>query len=162
MWVQGEATCPSPSSCLRDSSPSTSRPLSPHHQTLEKLFQNNPWTWRSSSDQLLDLEKLFRPILGPGEAFQTNPWTWRSSSDQPLDISLLSSPAAQHISACKRLHARKELPSPSHSPRTWLTGSISFSQKVRDATRARVSPLLSSHHARSVCPVGKSRPKTRW
>lgn len=117
-----------------------------------EALQTNRWTWRSSSDQPLDLEKLFRLFLGPGEALQTNPWTSPCFLQQPPGTSLPANGS----------HARKELPSPSRSPRTWLMGSISFSQEVQDATRARVSPLLSSHHKRSVCPVGKSRPKTRW
>lgn len=54
--------------------------------------QTNSWTWRSSSDQTLDLEKLFRPTLGPGDTLQTNSWTWRSSSDQPLDLEKLFRP----------------------------------------------------------------------
>ncbi|KAK2525673.1 hypothetical protein Q9233_008846 [Columba guinea] len=48
--------------------------------------------WRSSSDQPLDLEKLFRPNLGSGDTLQTNPGTWRSSSDQPLDLKKLFRP----------------------------------------------------------------------
>ena len=94
----------------------------------------------------------FPTPLDSGEALQTNPWTSPCFLQQPPGTSLPANGS----------HARKELPSPSRSPRTWLMGSISFSQEVQDATRARVSPLLSSHHKRSVCPVGKSRPKTRW
>lgn len=59
--------------------------------------QTNPWTWRSSSDQTLDLETLFRPTLGPGGALQTNPWTSKNSLDQPVDLETLfrSTPGPQ-------------------------------------------------------------------
>lgn len=122
-----------PSPCLEDSSPSTRCPLFPHHHTLEKLFRPNPepggalqtkpQTERSSLDQ----------PFGPGEALQPNLWT---SPRFPRQLPSTSLPA-------NGSHARKEPPSPSHRPRTWLRGSIPFSQEVQDAPRACWSSCCS-------------------
>lgn len=105
--------------------------LKTHLHQPDTLFSHTPIPWRSSSDQTMNLEELLRPNPKPGEALQPNLWT----SCFPQQLPSTSLPANSSHS-----HAGKEPPSPSHCPRTWLRGSIPFSQGVQHAPRARSLP----------------------